>query len=186
MTTRLSVRPGLLALVILLICFDTGHAFDGKRKGFNLGVGLSATPYSKWRNINTDEQDEFQTWGLNGLIGYAFSEQNLLTYQGSFVLKIGDPERDIDGMDQGFDGLFWTHFYGDIGRSIYSTAGIIRPLARINRADYNSGYGLAVGGGYEFAKQVQIGLIFALARSTDNNRDINHTMIHLTFTVVGY
>ena len=179
----------VVALVVVLCMTGSSTAFDGQRKGFVLGGGLGFSPEATYSvgldlgpfgTLTVDENGS--GFGLNLVIGGAFNEQNMLVYEGN----VAGWKSDIlnDNISQGFNGAAWYHYFGPLGKSAFTVAGIGAYVFQAeNYEDNDPGLGILLGGGYEFSKHWQIGGYYSFGKTSDSGVDFDHH--HLNILVSG-
>lgn len=189
-------RPIVLGLVItaaMVLSSATSQAFDGKRKGFVVGLGGGIAPLIHWKNDNSTGAASEQGYGFNGLVAYAWDDRNVIGYEGIGWMY------EISGTDSHFiikalDGVRWYHYWGKRERRVFTSVGIGWAIGATESSDINvSGLGYTLGIGYEFLKQLQVGVYYIGAHTsngtyTSNEFDVgaNHRVLNLLITLVAY
>jgi hypothetical protein len=182
----ISIGSVTMVLVILL-GVSSGYAFDGKRKGFVLGFGLGVAPTAKWTNNLRIGDVSGTGYSVNFLIGYAWNDRNMLVYEAKGVMFKSSSLNDKYSI-QGLDCAQWYHYWGMNKRKLFTSVGLGRMILGTQYCDIDGeGLGYSIGGGYEFMKQVQIGL-FYMGGHTSNDLGLkaNHYMLNVLITVVAY
>ncbi len=183
-----------LSLMIMLLPL-TSHAFDGKRKGFVLGVGGGLSPHTHWSR-NVDNVSESKIGGnFQLIVGHGWNSANMLVLQSS----ISGMESDKLNLDilQGVWAVRWNHYFckqtddfGRPGTGWYSTVGVGRSVfsAGLNHfAEVRAvGWGFVVGAGYEFHRHLQFGVEFSAGSGSDDGYDYNHQTITFTLSALAY
>ncbi|MCH8027718.1 MAG: outer membrane beta-barrel protein [candidate division Zixibacteria bacterium] len=175
----------LLAIltVLTLVLASSSFGFDGHRRGFVLGGGLGFSPVASWEVDGTTIDESGAGIGLNLLIGYAWDDQNMIVYEGNIAGWKSDFFLDRQ-VSQGFNGASWYHYFGETGRTAFTTLGIGYYVFGVEDFDNNDlGLGILAGAGYEFAKHWQIGAYYSLGKTSDSFFDYNH--YHFNFLVGG-
>ncbi len=182
----MSLRLGVFCMVSMMLLSTATMAFDGQRKGFVMGGGVGYGPYTEW-NWNDQRDDELHA-GIAGnfLIGCAWDESNMAVMEFNGNSMNSDELSEVG--TQLFWGPMWYHYFGDIGSSIFLAGGSLFYVAATEEEGM-VGYGYLLGGGYEFSKQVQIGLYFGHGWPRKDRGDLgigvaNH--INILLTVVAY
>ena len=197
------MRRGFIFLLILSLQFAAPtSAFDGKRKGFVIGVGLGFTPFVRWSATYMGSHFHDDNAGLveDLIIGYGLDERNLLTLEAN--LTAHGSEHFDRRVVQGFAGLSWYHYYGVQGRSFFSVAGmgLYRLVAImfgdiyicINCPDTSppfdnaTGIGYLLGGGYEFARHIQVALYLAGGKPSERGQHYGSTHVAITLTAIAF
>lgn len=189
-------RIGVILGLATLLIASTACGFDGNRKGFVLGGGLGVVPVAHWKvdadffGINLPEIEEDRVGvGLHFVIGGAFDEHNMLVYEGNasgFKSELLD-----EGVGQGFNGAAWYHYFGDPGKTAFTTLGL--GLYSFKVGDYdptNAGGALLLGGGYEFSRHWQVGVYLTFGKTTDSvgplSADFEHANLSILFSGIAY
>lgn len=181
-------------LVILLVVFSVSpaSAFDGLRKGFVLGGGLGIAPTSSW-DVGFDDDSNVGTGG-NLFIGYGWNEFNMIVYEGNFTIY--NTTLEDHSAVQGFTGVAWYHFFGPIGRSFFTVAGLgiyrFETFPTVN----NSGTGALLGIGYDLARHIQAAVYLSAGKTSESshidgqrshaNVDWDHTHINVLVSAVAF
>jgi hypothetical protein len=175
----------VMATVALVLLCGTSMAFNSERKGFVLGGGAGLAVES---NFSADLPDPFEFkdngvgFGLSFIIGGAFSEKDMLVYEGNVTGWNSD--RIDASITQGFNGAAWYHYFGPAGRSPFTVGGVgLYLFSAEGYEDNDFGLGILVGGGYEFAKHWQVGGYFSFGKTSDPILDYNHH--HISILVSG-
>ncbi|HOP05744.1 MAG TPA: hypothetical protein PLF13_00490 [candidate division Zixibacteria bacterium] len=191
---RVSKYAIITAILCILLAASAANAFDGKRKGFVLGGGLGYGPLARL-TIDYSSNDNYDNSGsasLNNsgpatsvLIGYAWDEHNMIVYLREAVFyKVRE-----ETFGQGFGGAAVYHYFGPVGRSFYVVGGLgLQDWFTFIDGDYESndaGIGVLIGGGYEFARHVQIHGTVSFG-STSDLYDYTHTQIALYISAVAF
>jgi hypothetical protein len=182
-------KTTIVAMLMAISLVSTAAGFDGHRKGFVLGGGLGFAPVATWSveesfiGHTVFSEDETRAGvGINLLIGYAWDEQNMLVYEGNAV---GYSSENYDQtVAQGFDGGAWYHYFGRPGKSAFTAGGLGLYGFNMEESDnHNSGFGMLLGGGYEFARHWQVGGYLSFGRTSVQGLDYKHS--HLSVLVTG-
>ena len=174
-------------LLLLLAIPDSSFGFDGKRKGMIVGLGIGAAPIAHWSV--TPSGPDFDEIGLagNGLIGYAWDNQNAVVYEGNGCIykssQLGDA-----WVLQGLDAIRWYHYWGNRDRQAFTCVGIGLWVFDGQYSNINgNGFGYSAGIGYEISKKVQVGCYYNGGRtSNDYNLKTTQSVLTLLITVVAY
>ena len=176
----------LVCLFLIVVMSSTAFAFDGDRKGFVLGGGLGFAPQAQWKFDLMDFEEDGSGLGLHIIIGGAFDERNMLVYEGNVVAYTSDLLDET--ISQGFNGAAWYHYYGKTGRSFFTTLGlgfyVFDPGGDFESND--PGFGMLLGGGYEFAKHWQVGVYYAFGSTSDAGYDFSHQHFNLLISGVAF
>ena len=165
---------------------SSSSAFDGKRRGFVLGGGLGFAPTATWGRISGIEESK-AAFALNLMTGYAWNEYNMVVYEGNVVGYKSDAlNTDIA---QGFNGASWYHYLGSQGKTFFTIVGLgfyvfvsdEVPLIdnwgdRIGTqgGTHDPSFGILVGGGYEFARHMQIGCYLSVGQTNRTRSEAYH------------
>jgi hypothetical protein len=198
------VRRTLVLLSLLFLHFAASTpAFDGKRKGLVLGGGFGLSPFAHWSTTYSGQDFRENSIGLgdNLIIGYGVDERNLFALDANIVAYRSELiELDII---QGFGGISWYHYYGAQGKSFFSVAGmgLYRLVTSLGGRiyicfncpetvhpplDQATGIGYLVGGGYEFARHIQIALYLAGGKPSERGLNYGSTHVALALTAVAF
>lgn len=179
----------VVTLVAILCLAATTSAFNGQRKGFVLGGGLGIAVTSKysvdfdWGWLGNYSVDQSGAGiGLNFIIGGAFDEKNMLVYEGN----VSGWKDDLlnENISQGFNGAAWYHYYGQTGKSAFTAVGLGFYVFQAEHYDNNDpGFGMLLGGGYEFAKHWQVGGYVSFGKTSSGGVDFDHD--HVSVLVSG-
>lgn len=181
-------------LFLSLMVTSSSSAFDGKRRGFVLGGGLGFAPHANWGRISGIEESK-TAFGLNLIIGYAWSEENMIVYEGN----VAGYKSDVLNTDiaQGFNGASWYHYFGSQGKAIFTIVGLglyVFDSDKVPLIDnmgdrigtqggtHDPSFGMLVGGGYEFARHVQIGSYLSVGQTNRTRSEAYHHM-HINILV---
>ncbi|MCB2229634.1 hypothetical protein KQH82_02885 [bacterium] len=191
------MKKSAVVILVLLIAVGSSHGFDGQRKGFVLGGGLGFSPATHYEadvsvlsfGVGTVEETKVGL-ALNIVIGGAFDEKNVLVYEANVVgaqADFGD-----QSIGQGFSGATWYHYFGPVGRSVFTAVGLGFYTFKFEDFDSNDpGGGLLLGGGYEFAKHWQIGVYATFGSSSLSDdefvdADFDHANISIMISGIAY
>jgi hypothetical protein len=183
---------GVVSFLIVLILSISADAFDGKRKGFVAGLGGGWAPVIHWSGNYLSSDVDRTGWGINYLMGYAWNDWNIIAYEGiGWIYEL--PQSSNDFSIYALDGIRWYHYFGKRYR-LFSSLGVGLFLGSAGRSELDvSGFGATVGIGYEFLKQLQIGVYYVAAHSTGHSEyqnDIrvttNHSIVGVLLTLVAY
>jgi hypothetical protein len=181
-TMKATATIGVLLVVLLA---SAASAFDGHRKGFVLGGGLGFTPLARWSveesflgHTTYSHHETKAGVGLNILIGYAWDAKNMIVYEGNatgFMTDIDD-----QSAAQGFDGAAWYHYFGPAGKSAFTVGGLGMYGFDLEHRDQNDpGFGMLLGGGYEFARHWQVGGYLSFGITSANDIDYHHATLNV-------
>jgi len=180
----------IIAMAILMLPL-TSSAFNGLRKGFVLGGGLGFSPISRWSAGTFDESSA--GLALNLIIGYAWDEQNMLVYEGNVTAystaylgnqALFEPSPTIS---QGFNGASWYHYFGPVGQSFFTVAGLGFYVFQVEDYDANDlGGGYLLGGGYEFTRHVQVAGYFSGGQTKVSGGTFGHNHVSVVVNAVAF
>ena len=182
-------------LFLILVISSSASAFDGMRKGFVLGGGLGFGPVAKVSpDVPNSEDLDNSGIALNFLIGYAWDEQNMIVFLRDGVvyseeLNYGDDVNIV----QGFSGIGYYHYFGLQGKSFFITGGLGLQDWTALDSDYTNpdpGFGFLIGGGYEFARHIQVYSSLSFGKTSDEvfgyEFDFDHTQFLITVSAVAF
>lgn len=180
-------RLVMITLMAVLFMATTACAFDGMRKGFVLGGGLGVAATADWELdfSGVSFSEDGSGLGLHVLIGYAWDEQNMIVYEGNVASWKSDLIDET--IAQGFNGAAWYHYFGPVGKSFFTAAGVGFYVFKVDTYEDNDpGFGLLLGGGYEFARHVQVAAYFSTGKTEDSGVDFNHTHFNILLSAVAF
>ena len=195
----------VLLAPVILINATNAFAWDGKRKGFVLGVGAggglaSFKPYAKFSDNETSDGERTSKFAFMSdfKIGYAPSNQVALYWMSKvawFGYKLefeGEVFQSYTAAN-GFGGVGVTYYFQPEGPSPYLTAGLgfstwDAPFEE--NSDGLSSSGIALGAGYEFSKHWSLEGNFSWGSPNEGNesREIGFRTlaVRVTVNVLGY
>lgn len=175
----------LTVVMLVVVCLAaTASGFNGQRRGFVLGGGLGIAADSKYEADVLDANWESNGAGLGAsfVIGGCFDGMNMLVYEGN-VTSWKDDLLD-ENISQGFNGAAWYHYYGQPGKSAFTTAGLgFYVFQAEHYEDNDPGFGMLLGGGYEFARHWQVGGYLSFGSTSSAGVNFNHH--HISVLVSG-
>lgn len=161
-------------------------AFDGKRKGFILGGGLGYSPVLHW---NIPDAVGETTGGFAGefLIGFAWNDRNMIVYQSNLGIGSSDHLGSCNNFGQVYQGADYFHYFGRRGNALFVTGGIglVDYFTQYENLE-GDGMGYSLGAGYEFAKQMQVGVHYFGGSASGHGWDYRNDVLQVLFTVVAY
>jgi hypothetical protein len=167
--------------ILLSVCSNL-YSFDGERNGFILGGGIGAG-YLSNSNSSTDSRGVFLT---HFKIGYAPSN-TLELYYLSKVNWWG--ESDIT-FTLGLSAIAATYYIDsetETGWSISGGFGLSALSAPFEEnLESSNGFGLFLGGGYEFAAHWNVELDLFYSAISESNSDLNSFGIQITINGLAY
>jgi len=181
-----------VTVMAILLSSSSAFGFNGLRKGFVLGGGLGFSPVSKWEAdvplgpFGTVGLDESKAGvGVNILIGYAWDEFNMIVYEGNVTGYSSDLADQT--LTQGFNGAAWYHYFGPAGKSAFTTLGLgVYSFDGEDTDAADPGFGIMIGGGYEFSRHWQFGGYVGFGRTSDAGVDIEHAHVNILLSVVAF
>lgn len=183
-------RVALLGFLISLVLVSTGYSFDGNRKGFVAGLGIGVSPVAHWTIDNSSVKVDEVGLGINGMLGYAWDDRNMLVGENNISLYNTE---EIGGtrVVQGWSGVSWYHYWGSSKRKPFTMVGLGLMTFSTEYANIQgNGYGFVAGAGLELFKQVQIGAYYSGGRTSDtyNGEKLkaSHGLLNLLVTMVAY
>lgn len=182
------VRSGVLLLVCLFYVTSFCDAFDGNRKGLVLGGGVGFSPKAEWNWNDMFAGENKSGVGWEFLFGYAWNNKNILVAEYNGALFSSDfYNQDVILL---YAGPVWYHYFKEGSKGWYTAIGLWRyGISLVEDNKLANGWGGIVGGGYEFTKQVQVGIYYGAGKikycgSDDDRSWCQH--INLIITVVAY
>jgi hypothetical protein len=192
MRLKRSLNLGMTAIIAILVLSTATHAFDGKRKGFVAGLGGGVAPVIHWSSDYLSSDVNESGYGVNFLIGYAWNDKNIITYEGiAWLYEL--PQSSSEFSIYALDGARWYHYYGK-QRRLFTSLGVGWFLGGDDGEDFEiSGYGYTAGVGYEFLRQLQVGVYYIGAHKSSNSSTVddfkvetNHSVLAVLVTLVAY
>ena len=182
----------LMVGLILLVTASTVMGFDGNRKGFVIGGGLGFAPTAGWDVNDTLFQifplkasESKAGAAVNVFIGYAWDEKNMIVYELSGAGYSSDKLN--QNLSQGFNGPTWYHYYGDKGRSAFTTVGLgLYTFDGENFDPFDPGPGVLLGIGYEFTPHFQFGLYGGFGTISELGVDLKLHSIAVLVNAVAF
>ena len=155
-------RVIILSIALVVFMGTVADAFNGHRRGFVLGGGLGVSPRSALEiEGRGDSKVHHVALATNVIVGYGWSESNLLVYDINMATYRLDTDSTDVTISQGYTGPAWYHYYGEQGKSLFTVVGIgfFRYFVRgDDMSALESGPGTMIGVGYEFLGHWQIGV----------------------------
>jgi hypothetical protein len=88
---------------------------------------------------------------------------------------------------QNFDGAVWYHYFGLPGKSAFTATGLGIYSMKVEDYDANDvGFGMLLGGGYEFARHWQFGGYLSFGKTSAGGWDYKHTHINVLISTVAF
>jgi hypothetical protein len=145
-------------------------AFDHNHRGFVLGAGIGYSPSASWKTdpYYLPNNTGHSGFAAHALIGGGMNEHNMLVSEWNMIWYSNPtelvPAKSVSILQWQW-ALSWYHYYGPTGQSIYTVLGI-GPYFLTPAWDELTEFGGAVllGGGYEFARHMQIGVYYSVGR----------------------
>lgn len=183
------VRKIILIILIALVCVSQSFAVDGIRKGFVLGFGMGTASGGKSFLKSNDVEVSFDGFGGNLFAGYCWDNKNILYWEDIGVLHFSSNSKKGDTI-KGINGITWYHYFKPHARTFFTVIGTGEYVTYVeyNKTEYrSSGFGIVVGGGYEFTKQLQFGAYLLSGKSNLKELDRNRSsMLVATLSLVIY
>lgn len=176
--------------VLLIGSISTAHAFDGNRKGFQIGLGLgahtTALNFSDSNRPGNFEAEQNVAVALH--VGYGFSN----TITGFIGGKGGSVA--INGEDRtlSFSGIGATIYLSESSPSLYITGLAGRGSISLNQLDdddadlRDTGPAWLAGIGYEVTDRLHLEFNYGRAELVDPNNDQNTSELESAFATISY
>ncbi len=154
-----------------------------------MGAGFEISPYVHWSTdiiAGNSPHETLAGTGKSFLIGYAWDNYNILAFQ--YNSTRFELEHYNDSLShQWYTGPVWYHYFGAIGHSYYTVAGVGFYTFSVRGIGGRTGPGIFLGGGYEFSRQVQFGVYISGGKTrATGSPDFKHSQLTLTLTVIAY
>ena len=177
----------LLAALLATAASTHVHAFDGQRKGFQIGVGIGAhTSEIGYRaEFAPQTVDSAQQMAISGQLGYGFSNR-IVGFLGGRGGSVVIDNREASLAVVGFGA---TVYFNESSPSIYATG--MFGSASIGFADeepeFNDvGKSWMIGVGYEVTDRLHLELSHAQAVLQDPNNAANESTLQSSFITASY
>lgn len=178
------------ASILLASVTTTAQAFDGNRKGFQVGLGIGAhTTAMNFSDSNRPGSfDSEKKLAASFQLGYGFSNTitGFIGGKGGSVLVDG-----FEGMFS-FGGIGATVYLAESSPALYLTGLIGQGSLSMNQADAenadlrDAGSGWLAGIGYEVTSRLHLEFTYGQAELTDPNNDQNTSTLESAFATVQY
>ncbi|HDL01414.1 MAG TPA: hypothetical protein ENH23_04195 [candidate division Zixibacteria bacterium] len=180
------MKKYLISALLFILLASSAWSFDGNRKGFVLGGGLGFAPTAKWEVDGASFISESASgFGLNLLIGYAWDAKNMIVYEGN-VVGYKPSQLDVQ-LTQGFNGAAWYHYFGETGKSFFTTVGLGIYMFEADGYDSNdAGGGALLGVGYEFSRHWQAAAYFSGGKTSDPVFDYKHNSFSVLISGLAF
>lgn len=197
-----------MLLLLLVTAATSASAFDGKRKGFVLGIGIGYSPSVKTEveaiaGAGSGAEGAFlgaaegteEALAGQFIIGLAFDEHNMLVYEGNagyyYYEGLGGNGDNLDIL-QGFNAIVWYRYWGAVGSSFFTAVGAGLTYWDTNYTDVNTGkFGYLIGAGYEFTPHLQLGAYMGRGQTSNTafpplEFQGTHTNLSILLTAVAF
>lgn len=155
----------IATVIVASVISSTAFAFDGHRKGFVMGLGLGGSPSVHWSASKFGLSGTESSWATGPLLGYSWNNANMLVLASDNYFSTENGEVYTTLL---LRGVSWYHYYGATHRGFYTKFGIGHLYVGTKYFDIGgSGFGVVIGGGYEFSKHLQFGVAFARGSGSD-------------------
>lgn len=168
---------------------NSAFAWDGKRKGFLLGIGAGAglesfkyTRFSFYYGLQPGDRFYKPAFMTDFKIGYAPTNQIAL-YWMSKVAWFTNNILTLNGMG----GIAISYYLRPNKSTFYVSAGYGYSTWGTSETGTQYGTGISIGGGYEFSRHwsVETNLSFGTPKFSDNS-SMNTMALRVTLNVLGY
>ena len=165
----------------------SAHAFDGKRKGFQIGLGIGAhsSELIYKNNFTQSEIEPEQNLAVAFLIGYGFSNR-VVGYLGGKGGSILVNEHEVS---LAIGGIGASLYLTELSPSLYLTGLVGNATLALDGEediDNDSGDGWLVGIGYEVSDRLHLELSHAQADLTDPNNSADTSTLESSFLTLQY
>lgn len=181
----------------------TASAFDDRREGLIVGVGVGIAPFGNSsiglsslflpEDIGNPEVKVRQVSAAGTLqLGYGLNSKNAISLNANMILYKSDPAFDRVVL-QGFMGAVWSHYFARERNSLFTILGFgmyrfeIQGLERVN-----PGLGTLLGLGYKFSQLHQITANFSIGKASQSGiysgtkQSMTHKHISILFEVLAF
>jgi hypothetical protein len=185
---------GIATMVISMAMAVNASAFDGKRQGFVLGLGLGPSLTSWTAREGRRISDRQNAIGFASIfeLGYGVNE-NLSIYCASDAAYFGSGEAKTVYYVQGMAGIGGSYFLYPKAPSLYLHAlvGIsvwATPVEHRREKDISLGLGFGTGIGYEVAKNfaLEATLMYGMLGAIKTDEEIRALTVLMTMNLLGY
>jgi len=180
------------ALLFIIGTFFTAtsasaHAFDGKRSGFQLGLGVGAhsSQLNYSSNFGPSEIEPEQSLAISLMLGYGFSNR-VVVHVGGKGGRVLINEQAASLAIAGIGGSFYST---EFSPSLYLTGLIGGASVTLNEEEADqggSGDGWLVGIGYEVAERLHLELSHAQADLTNLDNTSITSSLESSFLTLQY
>jgi len=182
-------KVSILLLISTLFAFasTSAQAFDGKRKGFQLGIGIGAhtSDLAYKNNFTPASIDSEQNIAASILVGYGFSNR-VVAYVGG---KGGAVQINGNDASLAIGGIGASFYLTEVSPSLYLTGlvgGASLAVDGEKDEDADSGDGWLVGVGYELSDRLHLELSHARADLQDPNNTTDTSTLESSFLTLNY
>lgn len=175
------------ASLLLVSAVNTAHAFDGRRAGFQAGIGLGAHTST----VNNDSSfapstvEAEQKLAVDFHVGYGFSNRiiGILGVKGGAIV--------VDGREGSLaiGGVGATLYWSDSAPSLYLTGLIGIGSLSMDDEDADltdTGEGWMAGVGFEVARGLHLELSYSRADVVDPDNELNESALESAFATLKY
>jgi len=166
---------------------NNAYAFDGKRKGFQLGLGIGAheTELTYNNGFAPASIEAEQKVAVSLLVGYGFSNRitGFIGGKGGTIL-INDREASL-----AIGGIGASLHLTEVSPSLYLTGLVGTATLAVDgelEEHHDSGDGWVAGIGYELAEHLHLELSHARADLTDPRNTADTTTVESSFLTLNY
>lgn len=165
----------------------SAHAFDGKRSGFQIGLGLGAhsSELTYNNNFGPSEIEPEQNLAVSLMLGYGFSNRVIVHFGG----KGGSILINDEAASLAIAGIGGSFYLSELSPSLYLTGLVGGAAVSLDeeKADQgDSGDGWLVGIGYEVAERLHLELSHAQAELTDPDNTAITSTLESSFVTLQY
>ncbi len=192
------MKKAIICLIFLtLICALQANAFNGRRKGFVLGLGAGYGPIAR----NSNESPKFRNFNNSGLassffIGHGWYNKSLIaiyfegiSYKESLSHILVEYSRGKVDVEQGFAGLTFFQYGRAHSPSPFFMFGAGFQLWVTDDDHFgsnNAGIGFLFGGGYEFKRHFQAYASLGVGNTTRDRSKFSHVQLILGISAMAY
>ena len=188
--------------MLVVMAASDASAFDGKRKGFTIGIGGNVSPLMSiattkvvhqyrvsgdttyYRYVARGDRVYKFGYGYNLTIGYSWNEYNTISWMQHHSIYQVDPVISL-----GTAVFAWTHYFQPAGRSLYTIMGVgwfMRRGWSRELFDDDLGVGVVAGIGYEFRKHFGLSAVIQRGNYTSDLGPVDGTIVTVGLDVAAY
>ncbi len=178
------LRLLIVVLAVIAAGFPT-YAFDGQRKGVVGGFGLGVAPVANWSHDELGIDETGSSYAFRLFAGYAWNDRNMIV--GDITSTARKSKVLNEYIIQTPESFLWYHYFRPRSRTFYTViGGGYMYLDGESCGLESDGWHITLGGGYEFAKQLQVGAYYVGGWTDREGMRFGHHLLTVLVTAVAY